>query len=82
MISGWSRIFERRFLVLQKFSSELVEEYKKATTSFFQHFQHSKSNLPGSNTPNLTHYASITRKTSSLTMQKGRGTILPKCVLH
>ena len=35
--SGGSRIFKRRFLVLEKFSSELVEDQKKGVTNISKH---------------------------------------------
>ena len=49
--SGRSRIFKRRLLILQNFSSELFEDQKKKEkipTSFYQ------LNLASNNTPSLT----------------------------
>ena len=37
--SGRSRISKRRFLVLQKFSSELVEEQKRIHNQLYQYFK-------------------------------------------
>ena len=44
-VSGGSRIFKKRFQVLQKFSSELVEEQKRVPTVIVNISQHSQLNL-------------------------------------
>ena len=73
--SGGSRIFKRRFLVLQSSAQNQLKTKKKVTTSFYQH---SKFNLASSNTPNLTQLNSMTWKTSTSTMKRGRGTTFKK----
>ena len=75
-ISGRSRIFKRRFLVLQKFSSELVEDQKKKVATSIS--KHNKFNLASRNTPNLTQLTSMTLKTSTSTTKKGCGTTFEK----
>ena len=71
--------FKRRLLILQKFSSELVEDQKQKEKKGCNHIsKHSKFNLASNNTPNLTQLTSMTWKTSTSTTKKGRGTTFKK----
>ena len=67
-ISGGSRIFKKRFLVLQKVQlKSYLKSKKKGRNQLLSTFQRHKLNLASSNAPNLSHYACITWKMHSLT---------------